>query len=487
MPGTNTAVLEVSGIPPINAGRWMKYLIGYPHGCVEQVTSKAFAQLFLPEILELDENTKLAIDNNVKAGIKKLQTFLQAGGGFSYWPGQPQVDVWCNSYAGHFLLEAEKKGYTLPAGLKASWLRSQKQMARQWVPNANHNTYQQYDLEQAYRLYTLALAGEPEMSAMNRLRENTALSLQAKWRLAAAYALAGQTNIAKEIINRESTEIQQYNGFYSSYGSRERDWAMILETLTILNENNRGLILTKKISEALSSGNWMSTQTTAYCLVAVAKFTKGKTSGKLTFNYRLNNDKAVTITSSKPVVQLELPIGKNAVSGKVTVNNLGGNEIFTRVIMEGIPETGNESEFSNNLDLKTSFLSSDGKPLDISKLSQGTDFMVVVSVYNPGGYNYRDLALTQVFPPGWEILSGRLEEGTSGNGETTASYRDFRDDRIYTYFDIKAGEKKTYTAKLSATYLGRYYLAGTYCEAMYDNTVSAMRKGQWVEVTIGGR
>jgi len=32
-------------------------------------------------------------------------------------------------------------------------------------------------LEQAYRLYTLALAGEPELGAMNRLRENAKLDL----------------------------------------------------------------------------------------------------------------------------------------------------------------------------------------------------------------------------------------------------------------------------------------------------------------------
>jgi len=45
------------------------------------------------------------------------------------------------------------------------------------------------------------------MSAMNRLREVKTLSLQTKWRLAAAYALAGQTATAKEMI---SVKAQKY-------------------------------------------------------------------------------------------------------------------------------------------------------------------------------------------------------------------------------------------------------------------------------------
>ena len=44
---TNTAYLEVSGIPPIDAERRLQYLINYPHGCIEQITSTVFAQLYL--------------------------------------------------------------------------------------------------------------------------------------------------------------------------------------------------------------------------------------------------------------------------------------------------------------------------------------------------------------------------------------------------------------------------------------------------------
>jgi len=481
MEGTNSAMLEVSGIPPIDAGRRLKYLLQYPHGCIEQVTSTVFAQLFLSDILELDARTKSSIDNHIKNGISKISSFQLSNGGFSYWPGQYQESSWGSSYAGHFLLEAESKGYVLPSGLKSSWLRSQKQQARQWKPVQNQDKYRQDDLEQAYRLYTLALSGAPETGAMNRLRETKGLSRQAKWRLAAAYALSGQMPVAKEMVNMEDTDIQEYAGFYSSYGSRERDWAMILETMTLLNDKARGSILARKISEQLSSARWMSTQTTAYCLLAMAKFGRGNTSEKLEFSYKLDNGKSVKITSGKSIVQQELSVARKAAKGQVEIRNHGNGIIFTRIIMEGTPLAGKEEDFSNQLSLGVSYTTIDGKPIDISEVTQGTDFLALVSVYNSGDFDFRDLALTRIFPPGWEIANARMAD-INLPGKTNYSYQDIRDDRVITYFDLMRSEKKSFTVLLNATYLGQFYLPGVYCEAMYDNSVAAMRKGRQVKV-----
>jgi alpha-2-macroglobulin len=485
VPGSNSVTLEISGIPPLDADKRLKYLIGYPHGCIEQTTSSVFAQLFLNDLVELDERTKSQINEHIKAGIRRIQTFQVSGGAFSYWPGESDYNSWGTSYAGHFLIEAEKKGYAVPTALKSAWIRAQKQMARQWTTTQNKDPYYQGDLEQAYRLFTLALDGQPELAAMNRLRENKNLSVQAKWRLAAAYALSGQVNIAKELINRETIEIQQYNGMYSSYGSRERDWAMLLETMVLTNNRTQGAILTKKISEVLSSTLWMSTQSTAYCLMAVAKFSKDITSSEVNFSYHTANGKVINITSQKPLVQISLPAG-NAKNGTVSISNRGKGSLFTRVIMEGIPAAGEENEFNNNLHLEVAYYTPEGEALNISSLSQATDFMAIVSVYNPSAINYKDIALTQIFPPGWEISNSRLAENELAQNKDIPTYQDIRDDRIYTYFDLRKNEKKTFVVKLNASYLGRYYLTGAYCEAMYDNNISALKKGQWIEVKNSG-
>lgn len=168
VPGTNTATLEFSTLPPMDFSRRLQFLIQYPHGCLEQTASGVFPQLFLSDIFDLTQDKKQEIQNNIEKGITRLAHFQLPNGGLSYWMGENTVDDWSTSYAGHFMLEAEKKGYVLPLTFKSNWMAYQKQTARDWRPS--YRTYNS-DLAQAYRLYTLALAGSPDLASMNRLRE----------------------------------------------------------------------------------------------------------------------------------------------------------------------------------------------------------------------------------------------------------------------------------------------------------------------------
>lgn len=483
MEGTNSGTIEISSIPPIDIERRLHFLITYPHGCIEQTTSAVFPQLYLSDIMNLDDNFKNRISENVKAGIQRLKTFLTSSGGFSYWPGSSYVNDWGTSYAGHFILEAEKKGYALPAGLKNSWLKYQKKAARQWRNEMINDKYSQSDLEQAYRLYTLALASEPEMAAMNRLREEKNLSLQARWRLAAAYVLAGQTEIARQLSARTDFNIQPYSGFYSSYGSAERDWAMILETLLLLKDKSKAAPLAIKISEKLTQDYWMSTQTTAYCLLAMSKFANISGNSKnLSFTYKINNGKITTATTSKPVTKITLNIPKSSTQIKIDVENTGQNLLYARAIFTGVPQTGQEKSNENNLTMKVSFKNLDGSPIDVTRLYQGNDFLAVVTVLNSSYFNCKDLALTQIFPSGWEIRNNRLQDLPSSYEISQPTYQDIRDDRVYTYFDLPVGQSKTFVIQLNASYIGKYYLPGINCEAMYDNSVYSVCEGKWVEV-----
>ncbi|MEM6725141.1 MAG: MG2 domain-containing protein, partial [Bacteroidota bacterium] len=238
MAGTNSATLELSTFPPIDLGRRLRYLIRYPHGCIEQTTSGAFPQLYLSKLVELSDEQKTKSENNVRAGLTRLRNFQTASGGFGYWPGDNSISNWGNTYAGHFMLEAKALGYTLPPNMLDRWKSAQRKAARNWTPITNRNDYRYRNdaLQQSYRLYTLALAGSPELGAMNRLRERPNLPKTAKWRLAAAYAQAGKIDVAKALVKDIDTKVDQYQELGYSYGSSLRDRAMILETLILIND-----------------------------------------------------------------------------------------------------------------------------------------------------------------------------------------------------------------------------------------------------------
>jgi uncharacterized protein YfaS (alpha-2-macroglobulin family) len=480
---SSKATLEVSSIPALNLQKRLGYLIHYPYGCIEQTTSSVFPQLVLNQLMELDDRRKAEIDRNIRAGIQRIQNFQQTDGGFSYWPGyyNEGSDDWGSNYAGHFLLEASSRGYIVPSNVLQQWRAFQRKKALAW--NVTEAPWYGTDLTQAYRLYLLALAKAPEIGAMNRLKEFKFLSVEAKWRLAAAYNLTGQNNVALQLISGLPTDLPIRNDWGFTYGSDVRDEAMILETLTLMGRRTEAYQVLKNIAAKLSQDYWYSTQTTAYSLIAIAKFSgtikdNAKISAVATINGKQNN-----INTSSTIANNDIALAGG--KGKLQLKNNGGNILFVRVINEGKPIQGQPIVATNNpgvLQVSAVYLNTSGVPIELSQLKQGTDFVAKVTVHNPSVRTYTEMALSQIFPSGWEILNTRLYNSEGAFKSSPSEYMDIRDDRVYHFFDIPPAQTLTYYVQLNAAYLGKYYWPGVYAEAMYDHTISAGVNGKWVEV-----
>lgn len=483
MVGTNTAILELSRIPPIDFGKRLRYLLNYPHGCIEQTTSSVFAQLYLESIMDLSSDRKAEIQKNVEAGIDRISKFLTISGGLSYWPGQENANSWGTNYAYHFLLEAKRKGYYVPSDLLSKINRYQSTYARGW----RSSDYRRSDLIQAYRLYTLALANTPDLGSMNRFRERDDLSAQAKWRLAAAYVLVGQPEAAEEIISGASLAVPQYRELSGSYGSSLRDQAMILETVALLNRKDDAAMLSRDISKQLSDQRWLSTQTTAYGLIAITKFLEmNDVAGEIKAEYSVNGTKTGSVNSNAYILQIPVSIDEYN-SNSLNVKNASGGSLYARLILEGTPLIGDNVSASNSLVQKVKFLNLNGEEIDPASIEQGTDFVAEVMVTNPGlRGDYEELALTQIFPSGWEIRNTRMDDESFKEPVSPFDYQDIRDDRVYTYFDLGASKYKVFRVQLNASYLGEFYLPAVSAEAMYDESISARNPGKWVKVVAAG-
>lgn len=478
MSGTNEAVLEIATVPQINLEKRLDYLIRYPHGCIEQTTSSVFPQLYLDQVVQLTNEQKIQIEQNIKEGIKRLSTFQTHSGGLAYWPGQSDANSWGTNYAYHFLVEAQKRGYAVPADLMNKVKKYQNSQAKAWTKNSNNYND---DLVQAYRLFTLALAGDEALSSMNRMVNMSNLSVQSRWKLAAAYALLGRKEVATDLLTMAGTTPSAYDYSYT-YGSSERDLAMLLETYVYLGNNAEAFKVFKTVAKSLADDQWMSTQTTAYCLLASGKFLAGQAQSNemnatVTYGGKENN-----WTAKMPIVRESLNVGTNDKSLKIS--NKGKGTLYVTLVTKGTPLPGDEAAEASGIQVDIAYRDQNGSLLDVSSLKQGTGFEATVRVsnLNPAG-TLRDVALSQVFPSGWEIENARLNDDTFSSPDFT--YQDIRDDRIYTYFDLKRGETKTFRVKLTATYAGRFYMAGAVAEAMYDASMSGQTEGKWIEVVEG--
>lgn len=483
MDGTNKLSLEVSNMQPINLASRLGFLLGYPHGCIEQITSKAFPQLYVKQFASLSEEQDQRIEEVIKQVLNRYKSYQVAEGGFSYWPGGTSSNSWGTAYATHFMIEAESKGYYVQSNMKNRVLNNLRLVARNWTPVTSYFSYSE-EMTQAYRLYVLALAGKPEIGAMNRMKENKQLAAMSKWTLAAAYAQSGRVDVAKSLVS-QTVDIKEYvYGQYDfTFGSSLRDRSLRLLALVAMDDAAQAAEIGKRISEDLAGDGWLSTQSTGFALVGLSKYIeKYNVSERMEFSYSCDG-KGDKVSTNKNI-WLEQLVEKYKGTADIQVKNNVNAPLYVRVITEGIPEEGDEKVYENKISLAVSYLDTQGRPIDITKLEQGTNFTAVAVVANKNAEALNNVILTQIFPAGWEILNTRFtdEESTDKN-PVGVSYQDIRDDRVYSHIDrLPAGRQITVQVNMAAVYGGLFYCPPVYAEAMYDNLIRANNEGLHVEV-----
>ncbi len=482
-------VLEVSVLPPIHLSKHLDYLLRYPHGCLEQIVSGAFPQLYANLLAPLSTEQQKHAQQNIQAAIERIRRYQQPDGPFAYWPGTPHTNDWSSTYAGHFLLEAKAKGYAIPPEVLERWLDHLGRTARSWtLPAADPNPWVLYDqtLNQAYRLYVLALAGKPEMGSMNRLKEQKELHKQSALLLAAAYAQTGKAEIARSLAQKKWRDDWSYDWSGTTFGTTLRDNALALETFTALGDAKRAETLVQDLCQQLGNtdnAEW-NTQSLAVALRALAKHVQKQGAPGPRFSYQINGGSAQKGDVNEPIAVVDLT-DKAARARRIDLRNTGKTRLYARVIAIGqrSPQSVADEGVSHHVVLDVRYLDSRGNPIDIGQLTKGTDFVAEVTVQRQSDLSipFTELALSQIFPSGWEIRNPRMSNGPGGSS-SPATYQDIRDDRIYTYFDLPATDKRTYRILLHAAYAGRYYLPPFVCEAMYDSRIRASTTGRWVEV-----
>lgn len=487
--GSNSVLLEVSSVPAFNLSKHLNSLLRYPYGCLEQITSSAFPQLYLTDLTSLSKDQENEIPKAVASTIRKLTDYSMGSGAFSYWPRSNNYNDWSTSYAGHFLAEAKSKNYSVPTEMMAKWVKYQKERAKNWRVNT-YNGWSSYEsnLDQSYRLFTLALSGNPDLSAMNRLRSDKALTYTAAHLLAASYSIISQKEVAQSLIGGKKMDIATYKNDSPTYGSELRDLSLISLAHNYNGNKVEEAKVITDIAKILDSNRWFSTQEMAFGLCAMSKYVDKLDKKGLNYTYQVNGGNKITVNNGKAISLERLTINGNA-NQKVSVTNSTGGQIFVKVASSGKPIPNQSSQpkpddVAENIALLIKYTDSNNSPIDVNNLKQGTNFKAFITIRDKVSTSRsRDnMALSYAVPSGWEISNTRSSSDITMNGKSQYDYIDFKDDRVNIFFRLLGSN--TYVVNLTATYGGKFYLPITKCEAMYDGNTRASTGGSWINVLL---
>jgi len=177
----------------------LKALDRYPHGCSEQITSRAMPLLYVNDLaagahLAMDT----AVDQRIKDAIDRLLARQGSNGSFGLWSAGGD-DAWLDAYVTDFLTRAREKGFAVPDVL----FKNALDRIRNSVVNANEPE-KDGGRDLAYGLYVLARNGAAPIGDLRYLADTKLSNLStpiAKSQLAAALALVGDKARAERVYS----------------------------------------------------------------------------------------------------------------------------------------------------------------------------------------------------------------------------------------------------------------------------------------------
>ena len=438
-------VVQLAAFPALDVHAMFTNMKNYPYDCSEQLSAKGLTYLHLLPMMN-EEDAELA-QQLIPEIIKTLYSRQNADGGFAYWSGGTS-STWVSSMAGQFLVEASKAGFNVNSGVIRSWKSYQDKMSRVFrIAGTNFFSY----LDQAYRLYTQAIAGVDVLSGMNRMKEARGIGERASWMLAAAYAVSGKQPVAQSIIRSMGKDFPEYQADDLTYGGSFRDKMIAIDALALCGYVTDALAIAQ---DALPERG-LCTQESAFAAIAYGHLYDKVPTQSI-------NAKVGGKSIASPDSFLNIPI-----LNSTSVENNSEGPLYVTVSKTHRPKVTRAA--ANGLAVSVEYQDEEGNYLDPSTLKQGTRFRAVIKVANKAtGRSLKNLSLSFGIPSGWEIVNERLYGGV----EDSYDHKDIRDLRVDWFFALPAARYKTFTVQLRAAYEGTYILPATVAEAMYDPNVN---------------
>ena len=470
--GTTQYRLSVGRNPVLDLAGLYRFLVQYPYGCTEQVISAAFPQLYYPELTAASGSTAHA--QNIAEAIRRIKVRQVYNGGILLWEGSSAAHWWTSVYAAHFLIEAAKAGYDVEEKLLSGLYGyiSSRLKNRETI-NYRYNRDQQKRIaprEVAYSLYVLALASRPDIPVMNYYKAKPeSLSLDSRYLLSAAYALAGDrkrfADLLPDAFSGEESMTQTGGNFHSPI----RDEAIALVTLLEVDPGNAQIpVMARHVGNKLKARSWYSTQEASFSFLALGKIARQASASTATAEIFVNGRRVASAGETLRSLNEQALGGHN-----IEIRATGSGPLYYFWEAEGISESGMYKETDNYISVRRKFFSRNGQAINGLNFNQNDLVIVQVTVDKKYDGPVENLLITDILPAGFELENPRTREIPGMDWIKNASTPvalDVRDDRINLFDDLTAARQVYYYA-VRAVSPGTYKMGPVSADALYNGEI----------------
>jgi len=482
--------LEIAAVPEVELRPALERLLDYPHGCVEQTTSRLTAILHAPDLMPTGpegEGARADLAREmIAAGISRLLTMQTRSGGLAYWPGGGTPHPFGTAYAASFLAEAARDGHPVPGSFLDPLLayldmRLRDEGSPRNAPN-----------EAALLCRVLAAFDRPPESTMARLSERTEeLDMAGRAHLASAWFDAGRQDRALAALTEGTLSLAAPTTLGGRITSAVRQEGVLLSTLLrIAPEHAWVPALVRRLTAARKNGAWRSTLEDAAALEALLRYQvlARDTREPAHFDVTVRcGEERYQATHEAPFL-IDLPAGDEP----VRIESRGTGTIFLTLRTEGLARADRVTGYDRTLRVRRRWFAASGAPLDPATVRVGDLVRVEVTLSAPQaitgrallvGRSFPNVAIVDALPAGFEIENPRLATSAQG-GRTSYSMPDraeFLADRVVLFSSALSGPR-TFGYAIRAVKAGRFVAPPIQASCMYDPEYASVHGGGSIEV-----
>ena len=504
MPGSVTARMTVSALPPIPFASALKGALEYPYGCAEQTTSKGYAAL------ELDEATAkmLGIDGldakkrreRMEGAFGRLASMQVSNGHFSMWGDDDYVNPGLTPYIAEFLLDAREGGFAVPdAVLQKALTRLNEDLL---AGGAQFYGYDRRDhlkfANQAYAGYVLARVNRAPLGTLRALYDNergkslTGLPLV---HLGIALSLQGDKTRGAKAITEGFAKTGDRPEYLGDYGTKLRDDALMIalvheRKLAKPEFDRRAISLGRELDARRNSGwLWLSTQEQ----VALARLGKALMVDQkklVSGQWSIGGDAEAVA----PVRLFGRSVDHAALARGLRFVPEGSPPLYASLDVAGIPRSAPAPD-NRQIGIERRYYTTDGKEWKGGTLKEGEALIVRVGI--TANVAMPDALFTDLLPAGLEIENFNLGDAKqwaevvvdgiaiSDRGSAAdVKHEEFRDDRYVAALKLDRGDTAKVFYLVRAVTPGTYTVPPSLVEDMYRPDIRGVGKASPSTITV---
>ncbi len=484
--------ITLGTLPPLPFASVATDLIGYPYGCVEQTTSKAFPLVFLDEAtakqFAVKPLTQKERAERMAVAFSRLASMQVESGHFNMWPEGDYIVSTITPYVAEMLVAAKDAGFEPPAQLLD---RTLKRLEDDLL--AGGNAHYDYEYSEHLRLaemmhagYVLARQKRAPLGTLRALYDNERSKLIAPLplvHLGVALNLMGDSERGGKAIEEAFTREFKRPAWIGDYGTDLRDLALMVALtheagLAQPAYDAKVYAMAREITgRSVWDGKFYFSTQEQIALFRLGRALLNDPDRKIegdVFAGELNEPFSATAQIARSFTAPDLSAG-------VKMDVRGDGPIYLTEDVVGFPSTAPKA-MRNGVAVRRDYYYLDGTKYDGAPLTEGDSLVAMVTVESDE--NMQDALIVDLLPGGLEIENFNLGDQSQWDSvtidgvtlserssEAEIAFEEYREDRYVAAIKLYDGSKARLFYAVRAVSPGMYKVPSPLVEDMYRPTL----------------